>query len=297
MAPLADEVLRLSDGRMLAWTEWGDPRGRPVVFLHPCPGSRMFCPDEQVTAGQGVRLITIDRPGYGGSDPVTDPTLTGFALDLVRLVDHLWLGQFAVVGWSGGGPYAAACAALLGERVSALGLVAAPASHDRVPSWCAPLADLRRLVEEDVPQALTTVAASTAGLAADPDRVGEQWSNPSNPASPASPADANVNAHAHAAGRPPGADQALRIMWREGLRPGVEGVAADVVASLRPWDFAPSEVLTPASLFYGDDDPVVSLADGRWWEEALPTAHLRVMRGGHLLPLLVWPEILRAVQA
>jgi pimeloyl-ACP methyl ester carboxylesterase len=280
MAPLADQVLRLSDGRMLAWSEWGDPRGRPVVFLHPCPGSRMFCPDEQMTARQGVRLITIDRPGYGASDPVPDPTLTGFALDLVRLVDHLWLGQFAVVGWSGGGPYAAACAALLGERVSALGLVAAPAGNDEVLSWSTPAADLRRLVEEDVPLALTTVAAGTADLAADPDRAGERWSSPSDAA----------------ARRQPGADEALRVMWREGLRLGLEGVAADVVASLRPWDFAPSQVLTPATLFYGDDDPTVSLADGRWWEESLPTAQLRVMRGGHLLPLMAWPDILSAVQ-
>ena len=75
MNPLADEVLRLADGRQLAWAEWGDPRGSPVVFLHPSPGSRMLCPDVHATARAGVRLITVDRPGYGGSDPVarSDP--------------------------------------------------------------------------------------------------------------------------------------------------------------------------------------------------------------------------------
>jgi pimeloyl-ACP methyl ester carboxylesterase len=279
-ALLADEVLRLADGRLLAWTEWGDPRGSPLVFLHPCPGSRMFCPDEQTTTAQGIRLIAVDRPGYGGSDPVADPTLTGFATDLERLADHLWLGQFPLVGWSGGGSYAAACAARLGERVSGLVLVATPARRDEAP-WLSPAAaDLRRLAIDDPQRALAAVAARRAELAADPDRAGERW---------ASPSDTAVR-------RRPGVEHALRVMWEEGLRAGLHGLAADVVAGLRPWDFAPTQVLTPAVLFYGDDDPVVSLPEARWWEQALPDAHLRVMQGGHLLPVMAWAEILNAIQ-
>ncbi len=280
MAPLADEVLRLADGRLLAWTEWGDPRGSPVVFLHPCPGSRLFCPDEETTAERGVRLITIDRPGYGGSDSVADPTLTGFAMDLERLADHLWLGQFPVVGWSGGGAYAAASAALLGERVSALGLVAAPARRDEVPWLSLSEADLRQLAAGDPQQVLASVTASETALAVTPDRAGERWASPSDAA----------------ARRRPGVERALRVMWEEGLHAGLHGLAADVVAGMRPWGFAPSQVLAPAELFYGDDDPVVSMPEGRWWEQALPDAHLRVMRGGHLLPVMAWPDILSAVQ-
>src|SRR5215469_10399612 len=80
-SPYADEVLALADGRKLAWAEWGDPRGSPLVFLHPCPGSRMLCPDQAATEAAGVRLITVDRPGYGRSDPVAEPTVPGFADD------------------------------------------------------------------------------------------------------------------------------------------------------------------------------------------------------------------------
>jgi pimeloyl-ACP methyl ester carboxylesterase len=275
MPPLADEVLRLADGRLLAWTEWGDPRGTPVVFLHPCPGSRMFCPDEQTTAAHGVRLITVDRPGYGESDPVAEPSLSGFAMDLERLADHLWLGQFPVVGWSGGGPYAAACAARLGERVSALALVAAPAPG------LSPLApDLRRLAGVVPPPALTAVVASAAAPGTTPDGGGEGWTSPSDAA----------------ARRQPGVEQALRAMWAEGLRAGPQGLAADVLAGQQVRDFAPSHVRTPTRLFYGDDDPVVALSDGRWWEQALPDAHLRVLQGGHLLPVMAWPQILSALQ-
>ncbi len=275
MPPLADEVLRLADGRLLAWTEWGDPRGSPVVFLHPCPGSRMFCPDEPATAGRGVRLITVDRPGYGGSDPVANPTFTGFATDLERLADHLWLGQFPIVGWSGGGPYAAACAARLGERVSTLALVAVPA-----PGLSPAAPDLRRLAGEDPEQALAAVAADTETRATGPAGAGEGWTSPADTATR----------------RQPGVEEALRTMWAEGLRAGTRGLAADVAAGLAPWEFDPSEVRTSARLFYGDDDPVVGLPDARWWERALPDAHVSVLRGGHLLPVTAWPHILSVTQ-
>jgi pimeloyl-ACP methyl ester carboxylesterase len=280
-APLADEVLRLADGRLLAWAEWGDPRGVAVLFLHPSPGSRLFCPDVQLTALKGVRLITVDRPGYGGSDPVRDPTLTGFAVDLTRLVDHLWLGQFPVVGWSGGGLYAAACAALMGERVSALGLVAAPAPDDQVP-WSLPRSkEVGRLAKADPRRAM---AAAVAGieqpLLKAADRAGEQWDSPSDVTTRSQPY----------------VDRALREMWREGLRPGSHGLAADLVAGLRPWSFAPSHLTTSAHLFYGDDDFVVDLDHARWWERVLPDANLTVVRGGHLIPFVAWPDILRAVK-
>jgi pimeloyl-ACP methyl ester carboxylesterase len=235
----------------------------------------MFCPDEQTTARQSVRLITVDRPGYGESDPAADPTLTGFAMDLERLADHLWLGQFPVVGWSGGGPYAAACAARLGERISALALVAAPA-----PGLSPAAPDLRRLASDDPRQALAAVAASTAAPATDPGGTGEAWTSPS---------DAAVR-------RQPGVEPALWRMWDEGLRAGPRGLAADVAAGLGPWGFDPSRVRTPTRLFYGDDDPVVGLPDARWWEQALPEAQLSVLQGGHLLPVTAWLQILSAIQ-
>jgi pimeloyl-ACP methyl ester carboxylesterase len=278
--PLADAALRLADGRQLAWAEWGDPRGSPIVFLHPSPGSRMFCPDAQATARAGVRLITVDRPGYGGSDPVADPSLTGFASDLARLVDHLWLGQFPVVGWSGGGQYAAACAAVLGERVSALGLIAVPAPDVEVP-WLSPVtreaagpnaADLRRV--------LAALSENDALLLTAPERAGDCWDSPSD-----------ITAR-----RQPGVEHALGIMWREGLCHGAEGLAADVVAGLRPWSFSPALLANTARLFYGDDDAVVDLEHARWWRRELPHSELTVIEAGHLVPFAAWPDILRAVK-
>ncbi len=280
MNPLADEVLRLADGRQLAWAEWGDPRGSPVVFLHPSPGSRMLCPDVHATAQSGVRLITVDRPGYGGSDPVRDPTLTGFTADLARLVDHLWLGQFAVVGWSGGGQYAAACAEVLGERVSSLGLVAVPAPDVEIP-WLSPATrEAARLDDTDPLQVLAAVADAEGSLVTAPERAWDCWDNPS---------DATIRRQA-------GVEDALRIMWRVGLGKGAQGLAADVVAALRPWSFSPSLLATPARLFYGHHDVMVDPAHAQWWARVLPNSELTVIDGGHLIPFVAWPEILRAVQ-
>ena len=128
-----DQTITLADGRTVAYCEWGDPSGHPVVLLHGGPGSRLLCPDEDATAAAGVRLLTVDRPGYGGSDARPDPSLPGWADDLQTLADRLGLERFAVVGYSAGGGYALACAATMPGRVSAVGLACCEGPYDEVP--------------------------------------------------------------------------------------------------------------------------------------------------------------------
>ncbi len=264
--PYADEVLALADGRRLAWAEWGDPRGSPVVFLHPCPGSRMLCPDPALTTAAGVRLITVDRPGYGGSDPVAVPTLGGFAHDLERLLDHLWLGQIRLVGWACGGQYAAACAAVLAERVSGLVLAATPVPGDRF-RWLTP--PVRNVAD-------TAPGARAARL----QQAGDDW---------VSLVDDRISLRLEVT-------QALAAMWAEALSAGTNGWAADEVAGSHPWGFSASGVRARVTLFYGADDPVVDLRHGRWWARALPGATLVVRpASGHLVVLAAWADILRTV--
>lgn len=120
--------LRLDDGRRLAFEEWGDPRGDAVVLLHGTPGSRRqlrFEPD--VASLHGVRLVAIDRPGYGDSSYDPRRSLASGARDVAALADALAIDKLSVLGFSGGGPNAAACAACLGELVTATALVSSPA--------------------------------------------------------------------------------------------------------------------------------------------------------------------------
>lgn len=114
----------LKDRRALSFMEFGDPAGLPILGFHGTPGSRfMFRLGHAPALKLGLRLIAPERPGYGLSAFQKDRTLAGWASDMAQFCDALEIGRFAVAGVSGGGPYAAACAALLPQRVLAAGLI------------------------------------------------------------------------------------------------------------------------------------------------------------------------------
>src|SRR4051794_16679982 len=120
-----EQVVRLADGRRVGLAHLGDPAGYPVVVAHGTPASRLgheFL-DEPARA-RGLRVVCIDRPGMGLSDPKPDRTLSGWAADVAGVADELEFDRFAAFGYSGGGPYALACGARLSERVSAVATMA-----------------------------------------------------------------------------------------------------------------------------------------------------------------------------
>lgn len=119
-----DRSLRLSDGRRLCYREFGACDGFPVIALHGTPGSRLkYAATHDQALRLGLRLISPDRWGYGGSDAAARATLAGYAADIDELAGRLGLGLFSVAGISGGGPFAAAVAAGLGSRVAKLALI------------------------------------------------------------------------------------------------------------------------------------------------------------------------------
>ena len=111
--------IKLNDNRILAFAEHGDPQGKPVFFFHGIPGSRIFRPPDEITTKLGVRLICIDRPGYGLSSFFPHRTILDWHDDVAQLADRLGIKKFFIAGHSGGGPYVAACAYALPERVIA----------------------------------------------------------------------------------------------------------------------------------------------------------------------------------
>ena len=126
-----NQQFRLRDGRNLGFAEYGQPEGIPLVYFHGWPSSRLEPRSmQQVCADMGVRLIAPDRPGFGLSDFQPGRTIPGFADDTRELANHLGLSEFAVLGISGGGPYAAACAAKIPERLTGALLVCSVAPAD-----------------------------------------------------------------------------------------------------------------------------------------------------------------------
>jgi pimeloyl-ACP methyl ester carboxylesterase len=129
--PKLEGNVAVGDDRQIGFAEFGDPQGRAVFWLHGTPGARRQIPVEarQYAERRHIRLIGVDRPGIGSSTPFQYPNVLAFADDLRTIADVLGIGQMAVIGLSGGGPYALACAAAM--PVSSAG---SPRRSDPKPS-------------------------------------------------------------------------------------------------------------------------------------------------------------------
>ena len=287
----------LDGDRVLTLDDVGEPAGAPVVFLHGTPDSRLSRhPDDGLAARAGVRLLAIDRPGYGGTSPAAGPWSPGWprqvAADIVRALDALGIDRCSVLAWSGGALTGAALAASapLAGRVAALGIVAGLVPRQAYDDAAVREAgDARMGVIElaDVvapgelgPEVAPMVAPFPCDEALAADHQAEHRS----------PADAAELATV------PGAAARLASGLVEAVRPGLEGVAADVEAQSRPLDVDLGAIGCPVHLWYGTADVVTPPAFGRWWAANLPDARLTVEDGAaHYLALTRWTELLTTV--
>src|SRR5262245_60987096 len=276
--PIGDHILTRADGRRVAWSEWGRAKGPPVLLHHRNPGSRLLDPDSAATAASALRLLTVDRPGYGGPAPVVDPTAAAASSDVASVAGELGLEGVALIGWSGGGLFALDAAASLGERVRSLSLVCTPAPDDAIPWFPDDFRPLVESVRADPRGALASVTAACAFYADDPETA--VASDPGH-------ADAEVRSR-------PGVTEALAAMMREGARQGAIGMASDIVAGSRGDPPPLDKVRAPVRLWYGDAD-WIEPEHGLWYARQLADAQLTLVPGaGHLLPLTNWRVILDA---
>jgi pimeloyl-ACP methyl ester carboxylesterase len=279
--PRSDRTIDAPNGRRIGVAEFGAADGRPVMLLHRSPGSRLLDPDPDATAAAGVRLICIDRPGYGASDPVPSPQRSAAAEDLEAVVAALELDDVALIGWSGGGQFAVEAAARPGVRPRSLTLLASPAPYWEVPWIPTELVEICDAVPEDPAAGLEAVRAALAAYAEAP--AAFALSDPS-------PADA-------AARERPGVSDALAAMAVEGARQGAEGIAFDVVAGSLRDPFPLDAIDVSVHLFGGDADHNIGLEHLEWWSAHLRDAERHVLPDtGHLLAVTHWAEILAAAR-
>jgi pimeloyl-ACP methyl ester carboxylesterase len=256
----------LNDGRRLGYAEWGVADGTAVLgFLGTSLSSLAHLGDE-APRGAGVRLVLVDRPGYGRSDFQPGRALLDWPTDVAELADALGIERFAVFGMSGGGPHAAACGYALPDRVSAVGLVSSPG-----PVWDRP--ELRYSLPPHR-QPLIELARSDRRAAAR--RLLE-----------------DCRAELEDAKREPGdrdvADPDLRARLHAALLEtaarGPEGYAHDLfVLFVSPWGFALEELSVPTRIWHGERDPAVPLAVAEFFAGTIPQSTLTVLPGeGHLV--------------
>lgn len=270
----------LADGRSLAYAECGAPDGCPVLAFHGLPGSRLQRhPDESIARAAGLRVVHVDRPGFGRSSPQHGRTIADWPRDVAALADRLGLDRFAVAGISGGGPYALACAASLGGRVSR----AAIASGVGPPGSMAGRMTVARLgffLAAHAPWSLRAPVAAVARLAVhDPQRYLDLL------AARMAPAD-----------RPILARPEVRAMFaqdlREAFRHGVEAFVADLRLVGRPWGFPLDRIACEVALWHGEEDRVVPASAALHLAGMIPGARTHFApREGHFMVLDRWPEI------
>ena len=264
----------------------GNPAGHPVVYLHGTPGSRVGpFPRGRVLYELGVRLISFDRPGYGGSDRQPGRRVADVARDVESIADELGLDKFAVVGRSGGGPHALACAALLPGRVTRAGALVslAPREADGL-DWFAGMAEsnVREYTVAALdPELLIAMLAPVADkIRADP------TSHVSTLRLEMPEADRRVVADT-------GIMRLLAKNFAEALRGSAAGWADDNLAFCEPWGFNLSDIQVPVLLWHGEDDVFSPAAHTRWLAGQIPGAELRMGQdAAHFGALEVVPDVL-----
>ncbi len=156
-----------------------------MILFHGMPNSRLLCPDEVATRAAGVRLITLDRPVYGRSDPRPGRTLLDWVDDYAEFAALLGLPPCSIVGWSSGGPYALACAVRIPARVRSIGLAASDGPLDDVPgAWDELSPEVRVLIgrlRRDRAAATGAIARRCEWYAADPEFIPDALRRANNP--------------------------------------------------------------------------------------------------------------------
>jgi pimeloyl-ACP methyl ester carboxylesterase len=267
------KTIKLRDGRMLGYAEFGDPEGKPVFHFHGFPGSRLEAEHAgEAVAKAGVRLIGIDRPGMGLSDFQPGRRILDWPDDVdlvgvVELANALEINRFAVVGVSGGGPYAAACAFKIPDRLTACGIIAGVGPYDLGTEGMMKSNRVLFFVSRRLPWLFGLLLWGSMGrYSQDAEKLEKMFSKGLQ--------------------RLPEPDRKLakdpeikRLFIRqsvEAFRQGTKGPTLDGKLSVQPWGFKLEDIsLDRVYLWHGELDVNVPIAMGRFMADAIPNCQAK----------------------
>jgi pimeloyl-ACP methyl ester carboxylesterase len=277
---------RSGDGRVIHVYDDGDPAGQLLIYHHGTPLSGLLPSSwAQVAQAEGVRLVSFDRAGYGGSDRQPGRRIADVVADTEAVADALGANRFFVFGESGGGPYALGCAALVPARVIAAVSMAGPAPFDAEG-----LDFLAGMGQDNIDELNAALAGEPsrsaflseqreALLATSPQTMHEMWESLLSPVDRAVLTGDLVD-WVHAA--------SIR-----GLEAGYDGWLDDDAAIVRPWGFDLSDIRVPVLIQAGQQDRFVPYAHAQWLVENIPeVTDARSPDDGHLTLLADFPRTL-----
>lgn len=285
--------LTLSCGRELCYAEYGDPQGRPLLFFHGWPSSRLqgYALDE-VCREHGVRLVAPDRPGVGQSELQPERALQDWPEVVAELADHLKWDRFLVIGVSGGGPYAVATAAAFPERVERAAVVCGAPPLANFPDRSAMMWPYRALlaIRPRAPFLIPAVLKVSNWISQYP--VNEppmswamRWT---------SPADRKAMLQQENF-------EMVTRSFREGIAPGMKGVTIDGDIYTSDWGIDFSKITVPIEFWHGDEDRNIPFSMVKEYASWIPSAEAHYLPGeGHYsmiesAPRKVIPHLLAAV--
>lgn len=270
--PKIEGNVAVGEGRRIGFAEFGDATGRAIFWLHGTPGARRQIPVEarRYAERENIRIIGLDRPGVGSSTPYSYPSVLAFADDLATVADTLGIDRFAVIGLSGGGPYALGVAHALPERVVVTGILGGVAPTRGPDAIDGGAMELGKFLAPMLP----VIGAPIGRVLSSIVRVARPVAEPA------------ITLYGRFS---PAADRELlrrpefKAMFLDDLLNGgrkqMEAPFADVVVFARDWGFTVSDITVPVRWWHGDRDHIIPHAHGEHMVHQLPDAKLFTMAG------------------
>jgi pimeloyl-ACP methyl ester carboxylesterase len=273
---MQDNIAKLSDGRIIGFSDYGKSGAIPIMLFHGTPGSRIYGLEDNPMLDQfGIRIITPERPVYGLSTPNPRRRILNWAEDVKELADHLGLNQFHVAGESGGGPYVLACATQMPTRVLTATLIgsACPPEVLRLTKGMAFGNRIGFFLAKHMAFLLKVVTSRFAkAVQKHPDKVMKRFM------SQLSDWDRKVIE----------TEERKRDFFvlhiKEAFRQGGNGHFVDSLLVSRPWGYNFNEIVVPVFMWHGEKDTLMPIAPAKEFAKLLSNCESYFLPdAGHLL--------------
>jgi pimeloyl-ACP methyl ester carboxylesterase len=277
----AEGTMRTPSGHRIGYAEFGTPGGRAVMYFHGTPGNRFSSHLEQWGRCFGIRFVAPERPGFGRSALQRGRRLLDWADDMEALADHLGIERFTVMGVSGGGPYALACAYALSPRLDSAICVSGVGPPDAPKELMSE--GNKKILADSLTRPRRLAAKLAVGYFIAP-RFADKFVDKLPASMPA--ADRKLRQQPEV--RQTFLEALQTVRTRDAL-----GAAYDFRTYASPWGFALSDIATHVDVWQGADDTSVPVSTAEHIAARVPDSRLFVIpNAGHLMVFEHWRQIL-----
>lgn len=290
---MKDFTVGLMDGRKIGVAEYGDPTGLPVFFFHGTPGSRLlYVDDDEIAINLGIRLISLDRPGFGVSDPKPHRSLLDWPDDVKEVANHLGIDTFSVIGVSGGGTYAAACAYKIPDRLHSATIVsgATPFHHGKAPKTMVWNNRMAFFLCRKTPWLMrASYRAQKKLLEEQPEKFKKQ----------AKEGNKHLNEWDRKFLQTDEQLQGLIMHMGEAFRISVDECINEPALLTKPWGFRLEDATVPIHIWHGEDDRMAPFIEMKKLAATIPNCETYyIPKAGHFLSddEEIWKDILTRIK-